>query len=98
MVGTAQKRDEVGVGAVQLRERMSADQWRMVQRLARLHEPPPQTLEAALTSELRAWMSEFDYTSVTQMKGSMSHRSYEDPTVFERANYMKTLTSYVPSW
>ena len=35
--------------AVQLRERMSADQWRMVQRLARLHEPPPQTLEAALT-------------------------------------------------
>jgi uncharacterized alpha-E superfamily protein len=35
--------------ATQLRERMSADQWRTVQRLARLHEPVPQTLEAALT-------------------------------------------------
>jgi uncharacterized circularly permuted ATP-grasp superfamily protein/uncharacterized alpha-E superfamily protein len=34
--------------AVQLRERMSADQWRTVQRLARAHEPAPQTFEGAL--------------------------------------------------
>lgn len=34
--------------AVQLRERMSVDQWRAVQRLARMHEPAPQTIEAAV--------------------------------------------------
>ena len=35
--------------AAQLRERMSMDHWRTVQRLARAHEPAPQTFEAALT-------------------------------------------------
>jgi uncharacterized circularly permuted ATP-grasp superfamily protein/uncharacterized alpha-E superfamily protein len=34
--------------AVQLRERMSMDQWRTVQRLARAHEPAPQNFDAAL--------------------------------------------------
>ncbi|HEX2931016.1 MAG TPA: alpha-E domain-containing protein, partial [Candidatus Binatia bacterium] len=33
----------------QLRDRMSVDHWRTVQRLARAHEPAPQNLEAALT-------------------------------------------------
>jgi uncharacterized alpha-E superfamily protein len=35
--------------ATQLRDRMSVDHWRTVQRLARAHEPAPQNLEAALT-------------------------------------------------
>jgi len=35
--------------ATQLRDRMSVDHWRTVQRLARAHEPTPQTLETALT-------------------------------------------------
>jgi len=35
--------------ATQLRDRMSVDHWRTVQRLARMHEPVPQNLEAALT-------------------------------------------------
>lgn len=35
--------------ATQLRDRMSPDHWRTVQRLARAHEPAPQNLEAALT-------------------------------------------------
>lgn len=34
------------------------------------------------------------YTSVQQMKGSMSQRKVADPTAFERANYIKTLESY----
>jgi uncharacterized alpha-E superfamily protein len=34
--------------ATQLRGRMSLDHWRTVQRLAHLHEPAPQSLEAAL--------------------------------------------------
>jgi len=40
------------------------------------------------------WMTEKEYESVTQMKGSMSHRSVADPAAFERANYMKALNSY----
>src|SRR5262245_17049891 len=35
--------------STQLRDRMSIDHWRTVQRLARAHEPAPQTFEAALT-------------------------------------------------
>jgi uncharacterized alpha-E superfamily protein len=34
--------------AMQLRERMSNDQWRTIESLARVHEPAPQSLEAAL--------------------------------------------------
>lgn len=44
--------------------------------------------------DLVRWMEEHRYESIEQMKGSMSHRSYEDPTVFERANYIKVLESY----
>ena len=35
--------------AAQLRERMSIDHWRTVQRLAHAHEPAPQSFDAALT-------------------------------------------------
>jgi uncharacterized alpha-E superfamily protein len=34
--------------ATQLRDRMSVDHWRTVQRLARAHEPAPQSIDAAL--------------------------------------------------
>lgn len=41
------------------------------------------------------WMEEHEYTSVGQMKGSMSQKSCSHPSAFERANYMKALKSYV---
>jgi dihydroorotate dehydrogenase (fumarate) len=41
------------------------------------------------------WMEEHEYTSVGQMKGSMSQKSCPHPSAFERANYMKALKSYV---
>ena len=44
--------------------------------------------------EVQAWLTERDYTSVTQMKGSLSQQSCPDPDAFERANYMKALQSY----
>jgi len=47
-------------------------------------------------SDLQAWLEEHEYESVTQMRGSMSRKSVKDATVFERANYMKVLSSYVP--
>jgi dihydroorotate dehydrogenase (fumarate) len=43
---------------------------------------------------VQAWMAERDYTSVAQMKGSLSQQSCPDPGAFERANYMKALQSY----
>lgn len=43
---------------------------------------------------LEGWMEEKEYASVTEMKGSMSLRSCPEPAAFERAHYMKALTSY----
>jgi dihydroorotate dehydrogenase (fumarate) len=44
------------------------------------------------------WMTEREYASVEQLKGSASQRSVADPEAFERANYMKTLKSYSSSF
>jgi dihydroorotate dehydrogenase (fumarate) len=41
------------------------------------------------------WMEAHEYASITQMQGSMSYRSVADPTAYERANYMRVLSSYV---
>ncbi len=45
--------------------------------------------------DLEKWMTENEYVSVEQMKGSMSQKSVADPEAFERANYMKSLHSYM---
>jgi dihydroorotate dehydrogenase (fumarate) len=47
-----------------------------------------------ILSGLEAWMKEYEYKSITQMKGSMSHKSVAEPAAFERANYMKALQSF----
>ncbi len=47
-----------------------------------------------LVRGVRAWMTERDYTSVAQLKGSLSQQSCPDPDAFERANYMRALQSY----
>jgi dihydroorotate dehydrogenase (fumarate) len=46
-------------------------------------------------SELRAWMTDHEYESVEQLRGSASQATVEDPSAFERANYMHTLRSWV---
>lgn len=43
---------------------------------------------------MQAWMEEHEYDSVSMMKGSMSQRNCPEPAAFERANYMKALTSF----
>ena len=53
----------------------------------------PQHLGTVL-ADLQRWMEEKEYTSVAQMKGSMSQAAVADPTSYERANYMKVLSSY----
>jgi len=47
-----------------------------------------------LVRGVEAWMTEREYSSVEQMKGSLSQQSCPDPDAFERANYMKALKSY----
>ena len=49
---------------------------------------------AGILEEMNAWMEEKEYTSVMQMKGSMSQKAVAEPASFERANYMKVLSSY----
>jgi hypothetical protein len=47
---------------------------------------------------MEAWLEGHDYMGVEQARGSLSFASIPDPEVLERTSYMKTLTSYVPTW
>ena len=49
---------------------------------------------ATVIGELQAWLDQHDYVSVTQLRGSMSHASTDDPGAFERANYHRILHSW----
>jgi dihydroorotate dehydrogenase (fumarate) len=51
---------------------------------------------ARVLEGLTAWMTEREYASVEQLKGSLSQASCRDPAAFERANYMRALISYAP--
>jgi dihydroorotate dehydrogenase (fumarate) len=44
--------------------------------------------------EMTAWMQEHEYESVAQLKGSLSQKKCPAPTAFERAQYMRALSSY----
>jgi dihydroorotate dehydrogenase (fumarate) len=48
----------------------------------------------AILGDMRAWMEEYEYESIEQMRGSMSQRAVADPAAFERANYMRALQSF----
>ena len=49
---------------------------------------------ATVRRELEAWMEEHEYESIQQMRGSLSQRSAANPEAYERANYVKVLSSY----
>ena len=42
----------------------------------------------------QSWMVEHEYESIAQMKGSMSQQAVAEPAAFERANYIKVLSSF----
>jgi len=50
---------------------------------------------ATVEAELCAWMTEREYESVDQLRGSASQATADNPSAFERANYMQTLRSWV---
>jgi dihydroorotate dehydrogenase (fumarate) len=43
---------------------------------------------------LAEWMEEHEYESIRQMQGSLALESVPNPAAFERANYMRVLSSY----
>jgi dihydroorotate dehydrogenase (fumarate) len=47
-----------------------------------------------IATELLVWMGEHEYDSIRQMQGSMSRNAVPQPGAFERANYVKVLSSY----
>ena len=44
--------------------------------------------------DLVAWMEEHEYTSVAQLKGSLSQKNCDNPSAFERAQYMKAISQF----
>ena len=50
-----------------------------------------------IENEMGAWMEEHWYESVRQLKGSLSQMRCPDPSAFERAQYMRALTTYKPT-
>ncbi len=49
---------------------------------------------ATVESDIRLWLEEHEYESVAQLRGSMSQRNCPDPSSFERAQYMKAISTF----
>jgi len=49
---------------------------------------------SVIERELTAWLVEHEYESVQQLKGSLSQKNCADPESFERAQYMRAISSY----
>jgi dihydroorotate dehydrogenase (fumarate) len=47
-----------------------------------------------LLHDVEEWMGARDYSSIEQMKGSMSEQNVADPTAFKRGNYVRILEQY----
>lgn len=47
-----------------------------------------------IRDELVKWMEDHEYESVKQMQGSMTKEKIKDPSNYERAQYMKALSTY----
>lgn len=52
---------------------------------------------AVIEQEMKRWMEEHEYESVAQLKGSMSQLKCPDPTAFERAQYMRIISTWKPA-
>ena len=47
-----------------------------------------------IEKDLCAWMEEHEYDSITQLKGSLSQKNCADPSAFERAQYMRAISTW----
>lgn len=64
----------------------------VVQLASSLITKGPESAESIL-DEAQNWMSEKEYDSVDQIRGSMSQEKVKEPAQYERAHYMKALAS-----
>lgn len=48
--------------------------------------------------DLENWLIQHEYESVSQMQGSLSQINCAEPAAFERANYMRVLSSFAPDY
>lgn len=51
-----------------------------------------------LRQGVEAWLVEREYESLQQLRGSLSQMNCAEPAAFERANYMRVLSSYAPDY
>jgi dihydroorotate dehydrogenase (fumarate) len=49
---------------------------------------------SVIERDLLAWMEEHEYVSVQQLRGSLSQKNSANPSAFERAQYMRALSTY----
>jgi len=68
---------------------------RIVEVASLLLKQGPECVRPML-ADMQSWMEEKSYESIAQMQGSMCQGHVSDPAAFERANYMRTLQSYLP--
>jgi dihydroorotate dehydrogenase (fumarate) len=70
-----------------------ADVTMLCSTLLRHGIPHLKTIEDGLV----LWMNEHEYESVQQLKGSLSQKNCAAPSEFERAQYMRAISSYHPA-
>lgn len=51
----------------------------------------------AIIEEMRKWMEQHEYESIAQLKGSLSQKNCPDPGAFERAQYMRVISTWKPA-
>ncbi len=49
---------------------------------------------AGVRRDLHAWMDDHGYERIAEMRGSLSQRAIRNPDAYERANYLRVLSSY----
>lgn len=49
---------------------------------------------SVIERELKEWLEKHEYDSVEQLKGSLSQKNCEDPSAYERAQYMRAISTF----
>jgi len=49
---------------------------------------------AVIEKEMAMWLEQHEYESVQQLKGSLSQKNCDDPSAFERAQYMRAISTF----
>lgn len=51
-----------------------------------------------IEQDMVEWLEAKEYDSIAQLQGSLSQVNCPDPSVFERAQYLKAIRTYQPYW